>query len=130
MDPTAITVTVVNGPLEGHEYVFQEPAVYILGRGEECYPRLPDDYQYKDISRHHCLLSVNPPEVWVQDVGSKNGTYVNGEKIGQRLSVIPGDGEAHLRPSRRERLKDGDEIGLGLNTVLRVGVHVLEEVAV
>jgi pSer/pThr/pTyr-binding forkhead associated (FHA) protein len=130
MRPTAITLTVVSGPLAGQEYVFREPAVYVLGRSEECYPRVPDDYKHKDISRHHCLLSVNPPEVWVQDLGSKNGTYVNGRKIGQRVSVTPGDGAAYLRTSGREQLRDADELGLGLNTVLRVGVHVLEEVAV
>jgi len=130
MNPTAITLTVVKGPLAGQEYVFEEPAVFVLGRSEECYPRLPDDYYHKDISRHHCLLSVNPPEMWVQDLGSKNGTYVNGKKIGQRVTVIPGEAAAQLKPSSRERLKDGDEIGLGHNTVLRVGVHVLEEVAV
>lgn len=130
MSPTAITLTVVTGPLAGQEYVFQEPAVYVLGRAEECYPRLPDDYYHKDVSRHHCLLSVNPPEMWVQDLGSKNGTYVNGKKIGQRVQVTPGEDSAHLKPSSREPLKDGDEVALGGNMVLRVGVHVLEEVAV
>ena len=130
MNPTAVTLTVVTGPLEGQAYVFQEPAVYVLGRAEECYPRLPDDFYHKDISRHHCLVSVNPPEIWVQDLGSKNGTYVNGMKLGQRISIKPGDSSGYFNPPYRERLKDGDEITLGFNTILRVGVHVLEEAVV
>jgi len=130
MNPTAITLTIVKGPLAGQEYVFQEPAVYVLGRAEECHPRLPDDYYHKDVSRHHCLLSVNPPEMWVQDLGSKNGTYVNGKKIGQRVNLTPGAESGGLKPSNREPLKDGDELALGGNLILRVGVHVLEEAAV
>jgi len=130
MNPAIVTLTVVKGPLAGEEYAFPEAAVYVLGRSEECYPRLPDDYYHKDVSRHHCMISVNPPEVWVQDLGSKNGTYVNGQKIGQRISMTPGDGFGHLTPSSRQRLKDGDEISLGHNTVVRVGVHVLEEAGV
>jgi len=30
------------------------------------------------------LLDINPPDIRVRDFGSKNGTFVNGEKIGQR----------------------------------------------
>src|SRR3954464_12590688 len=115
MNPTTVTLTVVQGPLAGTQYEFDEPAVYVLGRADECYPRLPDDFQHKDISRHHCLLSVNPPEVWVQDLGSRNGTYVNGRKIGQRIHAVQGDGPVALNTSSRERLQDGDELGLGLN---------------
>ena len=128
MNPATVTLTVVKGPLAGLEYEFHEPAVYVIGRAEECYPRMPDDTFHKDISRHHCLLSVNPPELWVQDLGSKNGTYVNGEKIGQRIGVPTAEGVAEVHPGRRYRLKDGDEIALGNNTVVRVGVHVLQEV--
>ncbi|HYT93314.1 MAG TPA: FHA domain-containing protein [Gemmataceae bacterium] len=128
MQPTAITLTVLKGPLAGQEYVFHEPAEYVLGRADECYPRLPDDYYHKDVSRRHCLFGVNPPEMWVQDLGSKNGTYVNGQNIGQRPS---GDGESgQLTSLPRELLKDGDEIALGGNVVFRVGVFIVEEVAV
>ncbi|KYC36281.1 hypothetical protein WA1_52005 [Scytonema hofmannii PCC 7110] len=35
-------------------------------------------------SRYHCLLDINPPDIRVRDFGSRNGTYVNGKKIGQR----------------------------------------------
>jgi pSer/pThr/pTyr-binding forkhead associated (FHA) protein len=130
MNPAAITLTVVKGPMVGQEYEFDHPAVYVLGRAEECYPRLPNNDCYRDISRHHCMLNVNPPELWVQDLGSKNGTYVNGKKIGQRVNVDTTDGTSPVVASGREQLKDGDEISLGSNTTLRVGVQILEEAAV
>ncbi len=127
MNAATVTLTVLNGPLAGKEYEFQEPAVCVLGRAEECYPRLPDDIEHQDVSRHHCLLSINPPEVWVQDLGSKNGTFVNGEKIGQRLRLEAAEGALPAPPLNRRRLHDGDEVFLGRHTSLRVGVHVLQE---
>ncbi|MDF0552306.1 FHA domain-containing protein [Kamptonema sp. UHCC 0994] len=39
---------------------------------------------HRTISRYHCLLDINPPDIRVRDFGSKNGTFVNGKKIGQR----------------------------------------------
>jgi eukaryotic-like serine/threonine-protein kinase len=48
-------------------------------------PQLPDDPDHSTISRYHCLLDINPPNIRVRDFGSKNRTYVNGKKIGQRL---------------------------------------------
>jgi pSer/pThr/pTyr-binding forkhead associated (FHA) protein len=130
MNPATISLTVVKGPQVGQEYELDRPAVYVVGRAEECYPRVPDNDYFRDISRHHCMISVNPPELWVQDLGSKNGTYVNGRKIGQRVNVETEDGTAPVVASGREQLKDGDEVSLGSNTVLRVGVRILEEAAV
>jgi len=37
------------------------------------------------VSRHHCRIEVGPEGVWVIDLGSSNGTQVNGEKIKRRL---------------------------------------------
>ncbi len=128
MHDTMVTLTMLTGPLAGKEYEFHEPAVFVLGRAEECYPRLPDDAEHQDVSRHHCMLSINPPEVWVQDLGSKNGTYVNGEKIGQRLQMETAEGALPVHPLNRRQLHDGDEVNLGRHTTLRVGVHVLQEV--
>ena len=51
MSPLTVTLTVANGPLVGQAYEFREPAVYVVGRAAECYPRLPDELPYKDISR-------------------------------------------------------------------------------
>uniref|UniRef100_UPI003783CE35 FHA domain-containing protein n=1 Tax=Prosthecobacter sp. TaxID=1965333 RepID=UPI003783CE35 len=40
---------------------------------------LPDD---ECVLRHHFILEACPPQACVRDLGSRNGTYVNGRKVG------------------------------------------------
>ena len=42
-------------------------------------------------SRRHCRFSVEGRDVFVEDLGSSNGTKVNGKKIDRRVAVKPGD---------------------------------------
>ena len=134
MSPLTVTLTVANGPLVGQAYEFREPAVYVVGRAAECYPRLPDELPYKDVSRHHCLLSVSLPELRLRDLGSTNGTFVNGARLGP-----PADGATapagepaaltlslHAQQAGWHPLKDGDVIALADSAVLRVRVHFPE----
>jgi pSer/pThr/pTyr-binding forkhead associated (FHA) protein len=58
-------------------------------------------------------------------LGSHNGTYVNGKKIGQHVtSQVKRDIVASHPPP--VVLSDGDEIRLGEHTVFRVGVYTEE----
>src|ERR1700704_2250284 len=82
--PAKVTLTVTKGKLKGEEFVFDDRTTCIIGRANDCSPCVPDDQDHKTISRHHCLLDINPPDIRVRDFGSLNGTYVNGHKIGQR----------------------------------------------
>lgn len=117
-----VTLRLVKGQLDQTEYVFDERTTCVLGRATECSPRLPDDDYHRTVSRHHCLLDINPPDARVRDFGSRNGTYVNGEKIGQRNAhQTPEEGAARSFPEHD--LLDGDEIRLG-DTVFRVGITV------
>lgn len=118
--PATVTLTVIQGQLLGNEFVFAERTTCILGRAADCSPRLPDDAEHRTVSRHHCLLDINPPDIRVRDFGSLNGTYVNGVKIGQR--------EAHQTPEEAANLSfpehdltDGDELKIG-QTVFRVSI--------
>jgi CBS domain-containing protein len=77
-----ITLTAENGPLAGKEYDFTERRTCLVGRGEDCDLRLPNGPGFADVSRHHCLLHVDPPTLRVRDLGSRNGTRVNGSQIG------------------------------------------------
>jgi pSer/pThr/pTyr-binding forkhead associated (FHA) protein len=43
------------------------------------------------ISTTHMRLTHREPQWWVDDVGSSNGTFLNGERIGQARPVKPGD---------------------------------------
>jgi hypothetical protein len=72
----------------------QGPPVYI-GRASESALRLDDP----SVSRLHCSLSVkNDQSVVVADVGSVNGTYVNGQLLGR---------------DEARALKSGDQLGVG-----------------
>jgi pSer/pThr/pTyr-binding forkhead associated (FHA) protein len=123
-----------NGPLVGQEYEFRDGAVYVLGRAAECYPHLPDEIPYKDISRHHCLLSIQLPEVRLLDLGSTNGTFINGAKVCRPAGqdpVLEGDPTLSTivcsQPTGWHPVQDGDVIALGNSTVLFVRVQVQEE---
>ena len=119
--PAKVILTVLEGQLAGHQFAFTERTACIVGRAEDCHPRFPMDREHQTISRHHCRLDVNPPAVRVRDLGSRNGTLVNGEKIGQR----PKDGAAGGPPELPEReLKDGEEIRLGQRIPIRVSITV------
>jgi len=116
-----ITITVTRGTLKGQTFVFEQPSHCVIGRSCDCTIQLPREPGTLDVSRHHCLLEIDPPAVQVRDLGSLNGTFVNGNKIGQRPyllppeAVDPSEGEPHL-------LRAGDEIRVG-DVVLRIGVH-------
>ncbi|MCA8986812.1 MAG: FHA domain-containing protein [Planctomycetaceae bacterium] len=44
-----------------------------------------------EVSRHHCEIHVRENEVFVKDLGSRNGTFVNGESIFEEVQLKPGD---------------------------------------
>jgi pSer/pThr/pTyr-binding forkhead associated (FHA) protein len=115
---SAVVISVVEGDRVCRELTFEEHSgMWVVGRGSDCDVRLPNDLAHGSVSRHHCRLDVAPPCVWVSDLDSLNGTYVNGVRIGGR----PTD-EGGLRPRFRYLLEDGDEVRVG-DTVLRVAVH-------
>jgi DNA-binding winged helix-turn-helix (wHTH) protein len=58
-----------------------------VGRDEDCDVHLND----ASVSRRHARLSVDGTAVVVEDLDSKNGTCVNGKRIGARTPVANGD---------------------------------------
>jgi eukaryotic-like serine/threonine-protein kinase len=127
MLPARITLKITEGVLKGEEYIFHNSARCEVGRSPDCDIVLPTDILHRDISRHHCAFEVNPPTVRVRDRDSLNGTYVNGQKIGQRPDPLA-RGESDHEQGVRE-LRDGDEVSLG-DTTIRVSVGVLGSVPV
>jgi serine/threonine-protein kinase len=116
---TTITLTVTRGPLAGQQYAFTAPATCVIGRSSDCSIRLPQDVEHLDVSRHHCALDVTPPAVRVRDLGSLNGTFVNGSKIGQRDRFETPRPVDLFGPPAVE-LSDGDELRLGGCTAFQV----------
>jgi CheY-like chemotaxis protein len=49
----------------------------VLGRGRDCDHRLDDPR----VSRRHCEFSLRGGRVWAEDLGSRNGTSLNGEPL-------------------------------------------------
>jgi adenylate cyclase len=52
----------------------------VLGRRQDCALRIPT----KDISRQHCVLMLQKSGVVAKDLGSSNGTFVNGKRIAEQ----------------------------------------------
>ena len=69
-------------PLSGYRMV--------IGRDESCDLRPNTDL----VSRQHCVITVTDSQVMIKDLGSRNGTYVNGARIEGELGLKAGD---HLK---------------------------------
>ncbi|MGI2908087.1 protein kinase domain-containing protein [Tolypothrix sp. VBCCA 56010] len=119
--PTKITLTITEGKLSGRQYTFDSRTTSIIGRSQDCNPQLPDDEEHRTISRYHCLLDINPPAIRIRDFGSKNGTYVNSQKIGQREENQTPEQAAKIQFPEYD-LQDGDEIKLS-NTIFVVSIE-------
>jgi serine/threonine-protein kinase len=50
----------------------------LIGRNPDAHLCLPED---RFFSRNHCLLEINPPRSFLRDLGSTNGTFVNGQRV-------------------------------------------------
>jgi hypothetical protein len=71
-------VTVVQGPHRGERLEWDAPATVVVGRGSRVQLRLDEDAH---ISRNHFRLEVEPPHCRLHDLGSRNGTFVNGQRV-------------------------------------------------
>jgi len=97
-----ITLTVTEGPHKGLEFAFARHDTFLVGRSRHAHFQLPAKDKF--FSRIHFLIEVNPPQCRLVDLGSHNGTYVNGSR------VLSAD------------LNDGDQIRAG-HTILKLMVH-------
>ncbi|CAN5511654.1 MAG: protein kinase domain-containing protein [Pyrinomonadaceae bacterium] len=95
-----VTLHVIAGPQTGRDFTFEQHDTFMIGRSEDAQFCLPHD---RFFSRHHCILEIAPPACFLRDLGSTNGTFVNGIRVET----------AHL--------KQGDRIQGG-ETILEVGV--------
>jgi serine/threonine-protein kinase len=103
-----VTLRVTAGPHEGREFTFTGHDTFMVGRSQRAHFRLTAKDRY--FSRFHFLVEVNPPQCRLLDMGSRNGTSVNGVKV------------------KAADLRDGDEIRAG-KTVLRVALEAPAESA-
>lgn len=75
-----VKLRVLSGPHVGRTFAFDQHDTFLIGRSDSAHLCLPED---KFFSRHHCLLEIAPPRCFLRDLGSTNGTFVNGQKVRQ-----------------------------------------------
>jgi len=118
---STIKIKATKGPRAGREFSFDTHDMFIFGRSSDCQCSIADDAY---ISSNHFLLEVNPPDCELRDLGSKNGTYVNGMQRGQReRGEAPEMAAARAKPVE---IKHGDIIRAG-TTEFVVSVQTFRE---
>jgi pSer/pThr/pTyr-binding forkhead associated (FHA) protein len=73
-------------PLDGGTPLELVKDLILVGRGEDCDLRL----DHKSVSKQHCVLVRTEGLVLVRDLGSTNGTRVNGQRV-RRAALLPND---------------------------------------
>jgi eukaryotic-like serine/threonine-protein kinase len=118
--PGKVILKAIAGPLQGQSYIFEEHDTFIFGRDNDCHAKLSEH----DVtaSRHHFFIEVNPPEARIQDLGSRNGTRVNGIRYGGRPDYMTPE-EARFLSFPTIDIKNGDQIEVGV-TVFKVSIEV------
>ncbi|NVB81910.1 MAG: diguanylate cyclase [Kofleriaceae bacterium] len=94
-------LTVLTGGASGQLFKVMKGTA-VIGRAPSVEVKLEDD----GISRSHARLRAETNRAWLEDMGSRNGTFVNGTKI-----------------TSATELREGDKIQVGRTTVLRFGFH-------
>jgi len=101
-DRTRFALRFISGKYQGGEFPLRNNREIIIGRSSDLDMVLVEDM----VSRRHAKITTTADEILIQDVGSTNGTFVNGEKI-----------------SGRARLTEGDRILVGTSIIKVVAVN-------
>jgi len=98
---------------DGTRVPVEEPVT--VGRGDDNTIVLSQDRQ---VSRHHARVSVAGDSLRLEDLGSANGTFLNGERVKDAQTIGPGDevriggtvlSVERLAPSQRGPYPDSDD---------------------
>ena len=68
------------------------PGENILGRDEQASPRIDDD----TVSRRHARLRITREDATIEDLGSKNGTFVEGKRVGVKAVRLSAEDEIQV----------------------------------
>ncbi len=122
-----VTLHVVAGPQTGRDFTFDQHDTFMIGRSEDAQFCLPQD---RFFSRHHCILEIAPPQAFLRDLGSTNGTFVNGMRV-ETAHLKSGDriqgGETVLEVDVSAGVDEGNDAtrSFGATQVSLVGVTCL-----
>ena len=110
---SCVTLKVRHPDGTSKSFPLTEHDTFLLGRMDDCHLCVPGDPQ---VSRHHFLLEACPPMASLRDLGSMNGTHVNGKKCGGREKGETPEQGAH-RQYPTVTLHHGDRITVGQSTI-------------
>ena len=74
---------VLSGPHAGETIAIRRGKL-LIGRAEGCHLRPASEF----VSRHHCVLLLDDYTLRIRDLGSKNGTFVNGRRVGTGETIL------------------------------------------
>ncbi len=96
----------ISGKYQGGEFPLKAEKNVVIGRSSELDMVLVEDM----VSRKHAKITITAGKITIEDLGSTNGTFVNGEKV------------------KSTRLKEGDRILIGTSILklVRQGSNVAE----
>ena len=114
-----VTLKVLEGAKVGAKISIKKPE-FTIGRSQSCSLCAGSSA----VSRQHCMISRDESKVTVRDMGSRNGTLVNGEKIEGTVELASGD-EITVGP-----LKFLLTISTSLNSVKKPEVKSVAEAVV
>jgi serine/threonine-protein kinase len=103
-----VILDVLLGPRKGRSFVFDSHDTFIVGRSRFVHCPIPED---SALSRDHFLIEVDPPRCELRDLGSTNGTYVNGCRV-ERIRLNSDDRIAAGQSLFRVRV-EGTSVGIG-----------------
>ncbi|MCC5878124.1 MAG: sigma 54-interacting transcriptional regulator [Candidatus Sumerlaeia bacterium] len=83
--PYNLALMVMNGPAQGQQVVLDRPI--LLGRD----PRSRVPFDDERVSRHHAYIEQSEHKIMVRDLGSKNGTFLNGRELIEPVELKPDD---------------------------------------
>src|SRR5512140_1363679 len=108
----AFALKFISGKYQGGEFPLKAEKQIVIGRSSELDMVLVEDM----VSRKHAKITFTAGKITIEDLGSTNGTFVNGEKV------------------KQARLKEGDRILIGTSILKLVhqgaNTQELDEVAV
>ncbi len=90
-DGRSFVLRFISGKYQGGEFPVGTDKQILIGRSSDLDMVLVEDM----VSRKHARIGMQGADIWIEDLGSTNGTFVNGEKI------------------KRARLKEGDRVLIG-----------------
>ena len=98
----SVSVTAISGPRTGLSFQIEPHTEISLGRSPDADMQIVDT----GISRTHIRMYFDGASVYVKDLNSANGSYVNGTKLSGKIEI-----------------RNGDQISIGVSTVLKLSLN-------